>query len=67
MSYRVLSADQVAHFWSEGYVLVAQAATPEETRRAHAAIMDLLPGVLTSSWLRCFSLSPELVPPAVGS
>ena len=46
MSNRVLSADQVAHFWGEGYVLVEQAVTAEETRRAHDAIMSLLPADL---------------------
>ena len=46
MAYRVLSADQVARFWAEGYVLVEQAVTPGETRRAHAGIMDLVPADL---------------------
>ena len=46
MSFRVLTADQVDHFWTEGYVLVEAALTPAETARAHAGIMGLLPGDL---------------------
>jgi hypothetical protein len=46
MANRVLTADEVDHFWAEGYVLVKGAATPDETQRGHAAIMGLLPADL---------------------
>ena len=46
MENKVLTADEVDHFWTEGYVLVKNAATPAETREGRAAIMGLLPADL---------------------
>lgn len=43
MPYGVPTADQANQFWTDGYVLIEGAATPEETRRAHAGIMGPLP------------------------
>jgi hypothetical protein len=47
MSNRVLSDEQIARFWDDGYLLVKGVLSERETQTARRAILDLLPHDLT--------------------
>ncbi|MFS0725452.1 phytanoyl-CoA dioxygenase family protein [Paenibacillus sp. 1P07SE] len=59
-SLKDITEEHVQQFWSQGYLVVEEAISPEEVKQALDAIMDILSGVSTGSKIQFVKPRSEL-------